>query len=253
MWILKPAGLNRGRGIRIFNSVDFLKNFIKNYSKDGSKIERSSLTPNAYIVQKYIESPLLIKDRKFDIRMWVLVTGDMNGYLFREGYIRTSSSPFIIDPNNADDKFVHLTNNAIQRHSTSYGSFEDGNQLSFGQFKTYIGTTRFNDIVLPQIKAIVEKSLLATRKKLNPTRQRNLFEIFGYDFIIDTDYNVWLIEVNTNPCLEESSFLLKSLLPRMIDDAFKLTLDKYFVRPKEYERSKIRYPVAGYDDNFNIW
>jgi D-alanine-D-alanine ligase-like ATP-grasp enzyme len=35
----------------------------------------------------------------------------------------------------------------------------------------------------------------------------------------------WLIEVNTNPCLEESSKLLKQLMPRMIDDAFKLTLD----------------------------
>ncbi len=35
------------------------------------------------------------------------------------------------------------------------------------------------------------------------------FEIFGYDFIIDADYNTWLIEVNTNPCLEESSPLLQ--------------------------------------------
>lgn len=34
--------------------------------------------------------------------------------------------------------------------------------------------------------------------------------------MIDSEYNVWLIEVNTNPCLEESSELLKVLLPRMI-------------------------------------
>jgi len=33
-------------------------------------------------------------------------------------------------------------------------------------------------------------------------------EIFGYDFILDHDLNPWLIEVNTNPCLEESSSLL---------------------------------------------
>jgi tubulin---tyrosine ligase len=51
------------------------------------------------------------------------------------------------------------------------------------------------------------------------------FEIFGYDFIIDTDYNTWLIEVNTNPCLEESSPLLQQLIPRMVNDALKLTLD----------------------------
>ena len=43
--------------------------------------------------------------------------------------------------------------------------------------------------------------------------------------MIDDNLQPWLIEVNTNPDLEESSGLLKSLIPRMIDDAFKLTLD----------------------------
>lgn len=54
----------------------------------------------------------------------------------------------------------------------------------------------------------------------------NSFEIFGYDFIIDESFNVWIIEVNTNPCIEESSPILKVLLPRMLDDAFKLTIDQ---------------------------
>ena len=46
--------------------------------------------------------------------------------------------------------------------------------------------------------------------------------------MIDKDLKPWLIEVNTNPCLEESSALLKQLVPRMLDDAFKLTLDVIF-------------------------
>ena len=48
------------------------------------------------------------------------------------------------------------------------------------------------------------------------------------DFIIDADYEPWLIEVNTNPCLEESSQLLKVFLPRMIEDMLKLTMDQVF-------------------------
>ena len=49
----------------------------------------------------------------------------------------------------------------------------------------------------------------SVRKKLNPKLRKHCFEIFGIDFMIDAKYNVWLIEINTNPCLEESSGLLK--------------------------------------------
>jgi D-alanine-D-alanine ligase-like ATP-grasp enzyme len=51
--------------------------------------------------------------------------------------------------------------------------------------------------------------------------------------MIDEMLQPWLIEVNTNPCLEETSAILKKFLPRMIDDAFKLTLDVLFPAPRE--------------------
>jgi len=56
----------------------------------------------------------------------------------------------------------------------------------------------------------------SVRKKLNPDDKKHCFEIFGFDFMIDEEFKVWLIEVNTNPCLEESSNLLRHLIPRMI-------------------------------------
>jgi tubulin--tyrosine ligase len=44
--------------------------------------------------------------------------------------------------------------------------------------------------------------------RFNPNMKKHQFEIFGYDFMIDRELRPWLIEVNTNPCLEESSALL---------------------------------------------
>ena len=78
------------------------------------------------------------------------------------------------------------------------------------------------------IAEIIKDSLRSVEGKLNPANRKFCMEIFGYDFIIDKSLNPWLIEVNTNPCLEETSTLLKLLIPRMVDDALRLTLDQVF-------------------------
>lgn len=80
----------------------------KKFSLNNGKIKH-----NTFIIQKYIERPLLIFKRKFDIRVWVLIDQDHNAYFFKEGYLRTSSSEFGIDLQNIDNAFVHLTNNAV--------------------------------------------------------------------------------------------------------------------------------------------
>lgn len=59
------------------------------------------------------------------------------------------------------------------------------------------------------------------------------FEIFGYDFMLDINGHMWIIEVNTNPSIELSSKWLKAIIPRMLDDAFKLTIDKLFSKGRD--------------------
>ena len=47
---------------------------------------------------------------------------------------------------------------------------------------------------------------------------KNQFEMFGYDFMIDEDLKVYLIEVNTNPCLDiKPCPLLERLITEVID------------------------------------
>lgn len=65
----------------------------------------------------------------------------------------------------------------------------------------------------------------SVKKKLNPHLRKHCFELFGLDFIIDREVRVWLIEVNENPCIECASPLLSQLIPRMLNDAFKIVLD----------------------------
>jgi hypothetical protein len=88
-----------------------------------------------WVVQKYIEQPLLYNGRKFDIRVWVIVTHNLDILFFKHGYMRTSS--FDYDMSN-DYNYVHLTNNCLQQHGDNYGKHEDGNTLSFEHFQEYL-------------------------------------------------------------------------------------------------------------------
>lgn len=115
MWFLKCTQFNRGRGIYVFNTLEQLTSLIneidkglvlseasdiiqsKSLTKQKNSISYTSSDPvqdkiqsSTFVIQKYIEMPLLIWKRKFDIRVWVLVTYDLKVYFFQEGYLRTS-------------------------------------------------------------------------------------------------------------------------------------------------------------------
>lgn len=104
--------------------------------------------------------------------------------------------------------------------------------MSYQQFQDYLDERgkqiSVKDQIIPKINSLIARSIFATRKQLDPNKRKNCFEMFGYDFIIDEDFNVWIIEVNTNPCIEESSNLLKMYLPRLIDDMLKLSVDTIY-------------------------
>jgi hypothetical protein len=68
----------------------------------------------------------------------------------------------------------------------------------------------------------------SAKKKLFDPHRKHCFQLFGFDFIMDINCNLHLIEVNNNPCLEESNDYLSQMFPRMLDDMFALTLDQLF-------------------------
>ena len=192
-------------------------------------LKKSKYRSKSIIIQKYIENPLLYFGRKFDIRIWVLLTQDSIVYYFKEGHLKTSSIKFDID---TLDSYVHLTNYSIQKYNTEFAKFEIGNEVSFASFQNYLNINKIsknviNDII-PKIKKIIEISMKAIANVINVNKRENCFELFGYDFLVDTSFNVYLLEVNTNPGLDESSPLINILVPRMINDMYKLTIDKLF-------------------------
>lgn len=189
------------------------------------------------VLQKYIERPLLYDGRKFDVRCYCLVTHDHRIYFYEEGYLRTSTHAFTMDacPDVAD-RLIHLTNNAVQKKSDSYGQHEQGNQVSFEEWQQHI-TVSLQDHIMPQFRKLAWHSMQSVKRTLNPNKHAYCFELFGLDFMLNADYQSWLIEANTNPCLALSSPLLKRLLPRMINDVLRITVDPLYPPPKSVRKS----------------
>ena len=232
LWILKPGeNCNRGNGICVCNNIEQIKKEIKNnpFPKTGE---------HTFVIQKYIEKPFLINKRKFDIRLYCLVTsinGYLQAYFYNEGYIRTACKEY--NPKVLDNKYIHLTNDAVQKKSKDYGRFEFANKLSYSEFQRYLNNLRpkvsvnFYEEVVEKMKKMVKDTILAVFKKLDFRKRAHGFEIFGYDFLLDEQLKPWLIEVNTNPCLELSSGLLASIIPAMLENAFRIVLDPLFPPP----------------------
>ena len=71
-------------------------------------------------------------------------------------------------------------------------------------------------------------TFLSARRSMNPNNRNGTYELFGFDFLIDEDYRVWLIEVNSNPYLGMPNEYMKQLLPKLMNDMCKLVLDPIY-------------------------
>ena len=122
-WVLKPSKGQRGDGISIHSNLTFLYNEYATCTKHHDSI-----------VQEYISNPLLLKNRKFDIRAYILLARTSPHYLvfYHEGYLRLSVKEF--DMNGGRE--VHLTNSHVQ---TSAKEFSFSNHFwSFQDLQDYL-------------------------------------------------------------------------------------------------------------------
>ena len=238
----------------------------ENYELTSTSKDNNNYRSHIIVIQKYIEKPLLYFGRKFDIRIWVLLTQNLNVYMFEEGHLKCCSINYNLNSNNT---FCHLTNYSFQKYNSNFGKYEFGNEVSFQDFQknidvNYEKKVNFKNDILPKIKEIIKFTFESVKNKINLLDRKYTFEIFGFDFMLDCNFQPFLIEVNSNPGLEESSPLIKMLVPRMLDDALRLTLDKEFGTIYNFDGNekhsfdniipyKSPFHVDGYSDSDNMF
>ena len=110
------------------------KDTIRDTKKEKRLAFKKYRTSNI-LLQKYIEKPLLYRERKFDIRIWVVLTHRFEVWVFKEGHLKACSTKFKLQ---ADDAFTHITNYSFQKYNKDFSKHEIGNEISFQAWQVRI-------------------------------------------------------------------------------------------------------------------
>lgn len=114
-WIMKPVASSCGRGISVVTSSQALAMLTS-----SSTSKKKAAAAKSMLFQKYLDNPLLINKKKFDLRIYVLVTGvdPLRVYIHKEGLTRISTSNFSLK--NIKNRFAHLTNYSVNKKNAIF-------------------------------------------------------------------------------------------------------------------------------------
>lgn len=229
IWLVKPKNGSCGEGIFIFKTL-------KEINLDN------------YLLTKYIKNINLINNKKYDLRLYVLITGlkPLRIYFYNDGLVRLASRNYTLNPKNIRNKYIHLTNVAINKHNIHFKmpkNYDDENAslLNLNSYKKYLykHNVNYTDI-FNQIKDLIIKSIISLQDKIiNKNEElnlddRNFFHLFGFDVLITEDYKPILLEINTSPSMNFFGILEKVLKTNLIVDTLNIIGIIPFSHEKEF-------------------
>ncbi|KAI0238489.1 Protein polyglycylase TTLL10 [Lamellibrachia satsuma] len=230
IWICKPAAMNRGKGIYLVRDIRQLRENLA--ARDERKKQHSTWhVTDDRIIQRYIMKPLLLDWRKFDIRAYMLVAS-MAPYLvlYHEGYARLCLLEYDSRETNL---MAHLTNQCVQRQSCAYLSGKENTVWSMDRLNDYINRQVaphknletdwvFNSLTR-RMKLIMLHCFQAVRNHF--VSKVGFFELYGFDFLIDNEMNVWLIEINQNPSMATNCRVLRDIVPEVLANTLYVAIE----------------------------
>ena len=192
LWLVKPRARCCGEGIRLINDTDVVAGL---------------LDPNIgeWYVQQFVAPPAFIQHKtnhsnyKFVFRLFALVTSfdPLRVYLHREGLIFYTGTPYSVDDQTA--KRSYISNYFFTDAQTEMYEFVSEYFDHLRETKTFDP-----DIIWERIKSVVVKSLLSANKRVMTMERQStipgtVYEIYGYDIVLDDEYYPYLCEINETP------------------------------------------------------
>lgn len=80
-----------------------------------------------------------------------------------------------------------------------------------------------------RIHSLVAETFAAVSSELSFFALPSAFELFGFDFLVDSDWNPWLLEANADPDVGASGGRLRGIIEEMVEGVLRLTADELVV------------------------
>ena len=232
-FIVKPVGLSRGRGIKILSNKSEFKHLLKiSQSKHGLN----------YLISRYISKPHLINNKKYDLRVYVLISSlfPLKIYMYKEGLVRFATEEYI--KGDYKNVFIHLTNYSINKKNIPRYNINDNNEnyqnyskWSFSQYKEYFESNNQGEHyknIMRKVKDIIVKTIITSINDISfdiaLNKKNSLFELYGFDILVDSKFNTWLMEVNVGPSMKCGSPLDKMIKTNLVSDIFNIIGIKFY-------------------------
>jgi len=161
--------------------------------------------------------------QKFDVRVYFfVVTLDPLVVVYHDGYVQTSDGPYVEGSYESEDaQDVHLMDFGQFKHHNSKHSFDaleealNSNKAHRRRPKILRSSSKNNIEITPMqhVRNQMKEAVAQVVHALSPTAfsmennyDRDGWELFAADFVIDEDYDVWLMSAHDNIVLHEDVY-----------------------------------------------
>lgn len=223
-FIMKPNSGCQGRGIIV----------TKNPLTETKDLDH-------YIVQEYIRNPLPLEGKKFDLRVYVLLTSirDPSIFIFEDGLVRICTDPYEA-PNeqNVKNACKHLTNYAVNKKNPNFIFNTDmargdvGNKRNFKFFNGWLESNGHSSkLFWKRTGNVIAKTILAAQPQLANVYDScfpianegyTCFEVLGFDILVDENLFPWLLEVNHTPSFATETPLDHDIKSRLLSEVWQV-------------------------------